>query len=221
MSRQRLKNLYKKNKIKYGRPEWVYTSALKNKDRLNSERKAFAKLLWPIKDKVLYMDQSSFSIEHKPGKTWQLIQDKMQVLHPGRRSSNLTLFGVSGYGIKPVFMITASTNQVDCVKFLELVKRKVQRENLSIVVDNHKAHHSLCVKDYCNSNGIRFLFQPAYSSQFNSQERVWAYIKRNFRNLLATQSEITPETLRALLEQSCSETVVSLKVWKANQAYIM
>jgi len=91
------------------------------------------------------MDESSFGIEQRPGKTWQIQTGKLGELHPSRRSTNVTVFVASGYGIEPIFMLAESTNKIQMVNFLKLVKRKSVGQ-LVVVLDNHKAYSSPEVK---------------------------------------------------------------------------
>ncbi len=88
-----------------------------------------------------------------------------------------------------------STNQHDFVRFLKLLRRRItkaainQNPYTNIVLDNHTAHRARIVAEYIendlNRTGHRFVlvFQPAYSSKFNSQERFWTNVKRRYRQI--------------------------------------
>lgn len=49
-----------------------------------------------------------------------------------------------------------------------------------VVTDNHKSHHTKKVKEQCARQNIRIEFTPPYSPEFNSIERLWGYLKRQF-----------------------------------------
>ena len=60
------------------------------------------------------------------------------------------------------------------------------------MLDNHVVHKTRMVRDYIEEDfahtGHRFAlkFQPPYSCQFNSQEFVWAQVKRRYRQVVST-----------------------------------
>lgn len=95
------------------------------------------------------------------------------------------------------------------IEFLTKLVRKTQRP-LTIILDNHPAHKAGIVKSYAQANDLTLLFMPPYSCQFNSQERVWANVKREYRRLIAIQTDrITKEVLRAVIRQVAKEVNVT------------
>lgn len=168
MSRMRLKTLYKKAGIKFGRPEWTFDRALARKT-LQSERFEFAQAL-QAQDvlNTIYLDETSFNPEQKPGKTWQHTAEKLVFVHPSYRPKSLTVYGACGMTIDPVFHVAHSTNKEDFLEFLKKVKTAVGDRNISVVLDNHKAHKAEVVNEYCRINNIQMMFMPPYSCRFNS-----------------------------------------------------
>ena len=55
--------------------------------------------------------------------------------------------------------------------------------------------------DYINSNNIKLVFTPAYSSAMNPVERCWQLLKQGLRVTLADATEITTKTFVAMVEE--------------------
>ena len=91
MSRTRLRSIYKKAKIAYGRPDVLYDRALERKEELTAARAAFArKLIGMLQQNanIIYIDETSFHVQTKPLKTWQYRDAKLQVQTPISRPRN-------------------------------------------------------------------------------------------------------------------------------------
>ena len=131
--------------------------------------------------RLYYMDETSFNAQERPLKCWQFAAQPLQFPIPIVRPHNITIFGAVGnMDPKLLFFMASSTNQHDCVRFLKLLRRRITRRAIKsnpethIVLDNHSAHRAGFVRSYIEedfrSTGHRFVlvFQPPYSSQFNS-----------------------------------------------------
>ena len=62
----------------------------------------------------------------------------------------------------------------------------VPRENLCICWDNHSAHRAYYVRDFLAFKGVRVIFLPVYTSQFNPAEHCWSSIKRKWANYMSS-----------------------------------
>jgi transposase len=49
------------------------------------------------------------------------------------------------------------------------------------VLDNHKAHHNLEVKELAEELNFELMFMPPYTPEFNCIEALWSVIKRDFK----------------------------------------
>ena len=82
-------------------------------------------------------------------------------------------------------------------------------------MDNHKAHHSIKVRDYLVKKGATVLFLPVGLSELNPIERVWGIMKKKWANRLCElKGEIDPmqvfKELRVILKQISEDTVQAL-----------
>ena len=58
-------------------------------------------------------------------------------------------------------------------------------ETSFIVLDNHSAHRSNVVRDWCASKRLQLLYLPPYSSPLNPIERLWAHFKHLFAKYMS------------------------------------
>ena len=59
----------------------------------------------------------------------------------------------------------------------ELSSTSEPLHTVSLVLDNHPAHHSKRVRAYCERVGLSLKFLPPYSSPLNPVERIWNQVK--------------------------------------------
>lgn len=59
----------------------------------------------------------------------------------------------------------------------------------TLVMDNSSVHKSKLVRETLDELGIKVLFLPSYSPDFNPIELMWAYVKAILRKLKARTSE--------------------------------
>ena len=52
---------------------------------------------------------------------------------------------------------------------------------IHLVLDNHRAHHTLQAKAYAVKKNIQFHFMPPYSPELNALEPLWSVLKRDFK----------------------------------------
>ena len=106
------------------------------------------------------------------------------------------------------FMLGTSTVTVEWMRFLRQLLARVQQMQLPkpyLVIDNHPVHRAYAVRELYKQ--FHILFTPAYSSYLNSQETIWAILKRrltlHFQHISAEikkQSELCRQ-VNAVLSQ--------------------
>ena len=152
-----------------------------------------------------------------------------------KRPANVTLFGTICNRIpNAMFMVAQSTNQHDVVRFLKSIREKITQAEVEsdsithIVLDNHVAHKTRMVRDYIEEDfahtGHRFAltFQPPYSCQFNSQEFVWAQVKRRYRQLVsALYVDISQDAFANLVMQSALDcNLKAINLMRCNNKFL-
>lgn len=218
-----LRKFYKENRVRYSRPTRLFNRAITNEVALNVLRVSFKSfllgLLVDASSRIFYLDETSFNAQEQPNKCWQHIDEPLKFAIPIRRPHNVTLFGAVGnQAPKPIFYLAASTNQHDVVVFLKQLRAQInsaamlQSKLTYLVLDNHTAHKAHSVRNYITedermtSHRFVLVFQPPYSSYYNSQETVWAHVKRRFRQIMATVvDDVSQERFSELVWQSCHD----------------
>jgi transposase len=77
-----------------------------------------------------------------------------------------------------------SVNKHQFIEYLKQLRADAGHGTFTLCLDNMRAHHSHLVREYCESNGIKLLFTPPYSSEYAPIERLWALAKVIFRREL-------------------------------------
>lgn len=71
-------------------------------------------------------------------------------------------------------------------QFAEYLKRilipALSKDDI-IVMDNMRSHHAKTVKNFLDASGIRYLYLPPYSPDFNPIEKMWSKIKAYLRKV--------------------------------------
>ena len=79
------------------------------------------------------------------------------------------------------------TNKEVVLAFLKKLFRRVRHplRQVTLVLDNHRSHHSHLVTAYLASKNVEVLFTPAYSSVLNGQEFAWGLFKLKWARALS------------------------------------
>ena len=95
---------------------------------------------------------------------------------------------------KPIVHAGIEYKQNDFVEFLRQLRGSFIEEystaKITLVLDNHRAHHTKNTQQFCEQHNIELLFQPPYSPEFNSIEYLWSVVKRRFKKNLISENEV-------------------------------
>lgn len=94
-----------------------------------------------------------------------------------------------------IFATKVKENSVNADSFLDFLRclRSCHDagETMYVYLDNLKVHHTQMVKQYCSENNVTLVFAPAYSSEYNPIERLWALSKAIFTKRIACLDSVT------------------------------
>lgn len=222
MSPFRLRAFYLKHGIKYKRPDWVYRRQLD--DSLALQRAIFCNSLWNQRRSVWYMDETSFNLSVRPGKTWTPL-DKAFKIAKAEGFRSLTLYGASCYDEQPCqFKLYNRTDVDNTIDFLGLIRQMSKQEIVTVVLDQHSAHTSPHTKAFAAANKIHLMFTPTASCELNAQERVWTEVKRVYRNEVAKlpfqAQRYSTEQLTNLITTAVHEATLTPKMLTWNETAI-
>ena len=145
---------------------------------------------------IIYADESTFQATAKPGRTWMgretvVVSRNLQVLQ------NVTVFGAVCKALPlPVFLTSHTTNAEQFGRFIDHLKEKTRYlRRPELVLDNHRAHKTAENRAAMDQH-FEVVFQPAYSSEANCQETVWAVVKHEYRKHLYRRTSNLTTQLR-------------------------
>ena len=132
---------------------------------------------------LVYVDEASFNCWMYSKRTWTTYEQPVKLVLNKTRNTGITVIGaVCKLFTKPLFMLAQTTNSTDFHSFVTQIRQALPRSKATtpvhIILDNHRAHHTLVVREYCKHHNLELTFQPSYSPEFNSIETLWSIINR-------------------------------------------
>jgi transposase len=136
---------------------------------------------------------------------------------PMNWGKNLTLLGALRLtGWVTLSTMFASTNKARFVHWLRTkLLRKLKRGDV-LVMDNLTAHHDARVVPLCAHHGVRVIYLPPYSHDFNPIEPGWALQKQQVRRFAPRD----PASLRRVARRARFRvTLRHCRQWFAHAGY--
>ena len=130
---------------------------------------------------ILYFeDESNVSLSPVMGTSWSPKREKISLKVTGKRGSVAAVSAISNDG-RLLFSLHDSGkrfNSDDIIDFLDQMLSHHLRRHLVVVMDQAPCHTSKKVKEYIDSKKrLHVFYLPAYSPQFNPDEKVWNHLK--------------------------------------------
>jgi transposase len=124
-----------------------------------------------------FIDESSCQNNSNSVKLWSSIKNPKLVKNPEKLKAN-TIGYYSIIGNSTEEIIEDSTKET-LSKFLTKIRDKnTEFENIIVILDNYKSHHSNLFISKANSLNISLVFLPPYSPDLNPIEYIWKSVKR-------------------------------------------
>lgn len=168
-------------------------------------------------ERLVFIDESWLSVTMSRSHAWVKRGEEFIDRVPMNRGKNLTLLGGirrSGWVVLTTLWETANGD-----RFVKWLKRKLLpklcRDDV-LVMDNLRAHHDRRVAPACAAHGVRLVYQPPHSPDFNPIEPAWALQKQYVRKY-APRSQTA---LRRIARRSRYRvTVRHCRSWFAHAGY--
>lgn len=167
-----LRKFYVRNGIgvRYCNFQYKHAERVTRNDRFDFAAKLYNLIHLTNETNVVYFDESSLNLWPNVTHTWSHASQKVLIPKTAKRLKGITVYGCIGEQLKKaVFMHGESTNQIDVVEFLKLVREnfKHKDETILMVLDNHSSHKTLSVRAEMVAQRIQPIFMPNYSPEFN------------------------------------------------------
>jgi transposase len=156
---------------------------------------------------LVYFDEAGFNLWMRHRKTWGTRDHPVKMVLNKLRGKGVTVFGAIGVHMpKPLFIIERTTNSHNFIRFLRRLRKMFADDERTIhmVLDNHRAHHTLQAKAYAVKKNIEMHFLPPYSPELNAIEPLWSVLKRNFKQRMLDQRvhRVEEHFFRQILSQT-------------------
>lgn len=135
-------------------------------------------------DRLVFLDESGMSITMSRSHAWVKRGEEYIDRVPMNRGKNLTLLGAIRYA--GWVTLNSIFNTANADRFVAWLTKKLLpklRRNDVLVMDNLNAHHDARVVPACAARGVRVIYQPPHSPDFNPIEPGWALQKQYVRRI--------------------------------------
>lgn len=131
------------------------------------------------KNAILYfVDESAISLTSTIGKSWSPIGLPAIVNRASGRGSLSAISAITP-GNRLLFSLGRKNfGAVEVVKFLNQLMKAHPMRAIVVILDNASSHHAKLVKKFeSEHSNLKLYFLPAYSPQWNPDEKVWNHLK--------------------------------------------
>jgi len=133
-------------------------------------------------ERLVFLDESGLNLAMARSHAW--VQKGAEYIErtPMNWGPNLTLLGairVTGWVLLSTMFATTNKDRFVAWLVTKLLPRLKRGDVL--VLDNLTAHHDVRVRSWCKTFGVRVLYLPPYSPDFNPIEPGWALQKQHVR----------------------------------------
>jgi transposase len=168
-------------------------------------------------ERLVFLDESGMNVSMSRSHAWMKRGEELVDRVPMNWGKNLTLLGAirfTGWVVLTTIFQTANKDRF--VKWLKTKLLPKLRRGDVIVMDNLRAHHDPRVAPACAARGIRVIYLPPYSPDFNPIESGWALQKQYVRRLAPRH----PDTLRRVARRARYRvTKTHCRKWFAHCGY--
>lgn len=154
---------------------------------------------------LYFQDESRFGLKTHVGKCLTAIGVKPIVQYQ-HAFKNTYLYGSFSpiNGDSFVYEIEGTTSEI-FYKYLEAFSDYKPDEIKIIVIDNAGFHS---MKNYTLPSNIILVRIPAYSPELNPSEKIWHYIKQNYRNRVFESLDKVKDWLHKFIREGLNPTII-------------
>ena len=133
-------------------------------------------------DNLVFLDESGINIDmtrhYARAKTSKRAVDSTPLNTP-RNTTILSSIRLDGRTAHTVYQ--GGTTAERFAEYLKETLLPSLSSNDIIIMDNMRSHHAKAVKQVLHASGIRYLYLPPYSPDFNPIEKMWSKLKAYLR----------------------------------------
>jgi transposase len=168
-------------------------------------------------DRLVFLDESGMNVSMSRSHAWVKRGEEFIDRIPMNWGKNLTLLGairLTGWVVLTTQFATANKDRFTAWLRTKLLPKL--RKGDVIVMDNLRAHHDPRVAPACAARGVRVIYLPPYSPDFNPIESGWALQKQFVRRIAPRH----PDLLRCVARRARHRvTQIHCRNWFAHCGY--
>jgi transposase len=142
--------------------------------------------------RLIFLDESGCNTAMTPRYARSPIGERAAAYRPVNRGKNVSIIGA--IRLDGLVALRSFEGAINVAKFLSYVERDLlpnTRAGDVLVMDNLSVHKDPSVLDAIESTGVKVLFLPPYSPEFNPIENYWSTFKQALRRFEArTQHDL-------------------------------
>jgi transposase len=182
-----------------------FSASEQDRPDVEARRQAFwSEVALIPRGRLIFLDESGCNTAMTPRYARAPIGERAQASRPVNRGKNISIVGA--VRLRGVVALRSFEGAINVVKFLDFLERDLlpyTRAGDVLVMDNLSIHRDPKVIAKISQAGVRVLFLPPYSPEFNPIELYWSSFKSTLRRFEArTRHELldaislTAETLQ-------------------------
>lgn len=168
-------------------------------------------------EKLYFLDESGVKIgmarTHARAPRGTRAEDRQ----PKKKGENFTLIGAMGLvGIVATTVLRGGMTKPDFINFMrdELLPRLPR--GAIVVLDNLRSHHAKEVVELATAHGVRLVFIPPYSPEYNPIEKAWSKLKAWLRKMRARTLATLMTAIESGVERITQQDVLG---WSKHSGY--
>lgn len=139
------------------------------------------------RERIIYIDESTFSNVKKPLKTWTNNKNEEMILFPGRIPSINLIVAVSEGRIDHFQISEAMNTEIMMIQFIgDLVSKLNQNsdERYWLYLDNASVHKGKSIKRYFKDKNLNVIYGVPYTPQYNMAEFLFSILKISYYQMI-------------------------------------
>lgn len=174
-----------------------------SKERLDSRTREFIETISNVTiDNVISIDEVGFLSKSYARRGFFKSRVPEQIIYDAKREKMSCAMAITCNGILTHKMTKESINSTSFFEFFcDVVSKRPKQCNV-VVMDNIAFHRSRRITELASTHGIKIVYTPPYSPQFNPIELLFANVKRRFKSLLHKNT-----SFRLAIESSIKDSV--------------
>lgn len=137
-------------------------------------------------EKLVFLDEAGFQATLRRSHAWAKAGVRAACRHSSQPAKNITVIGairLTGPVVMKSQLMAMTSHRF--TSFLRNVLAPKLHKGDVLVMDNLRAHHSPMVKQLAEQIGLKLIYTPPYTPQYNPIELAWAVMKQRLRYRLS------------------------------------